>query len=52
MNTIEHTLKRLSMLYEFNRKLRTFRTNTKKNQAHQAMEPTAATGNGQNTAPK
>jgi len=39
MNTIENTLKKLSLLYEFNRKLRTFTTSTKDHQANQAMEP-------------
>lgn len=29
MNTIENTLKKLSMLYEFNRKLHAFTTSTK-----------------------
>jgi len=52
MNTIENTLKKLSMLYEFNRKLRAFTTSTKRNQANQAMEPTAATGRRQSSVPK
>jgi len=38
MNTVENTLKKLSLLYEFNRKLQTFTTSTKDNQANQAME--------------
>jgi hypothetical protein len=52
MNTIENTLKKLSMLYEFNRKLRAFTTGTKRNQANQAMEPTVATGRRQSSVPK
>lgn len=54
MNTIEHTLKKLSMLYEFNRKLGTFTTSTKKNRAnpYQAMEPTVATGKRQKLVSK
>jgi hypothetical protein len=47
MNTIENTLKKLSMLYEFNRKLRTFTTSTKDNQTNQAMEPAVAPGRKQ-----
>jgi hypothetical protein len=38
MNSIENTLKKLSMLYEFNRKLQTFTTSTKDNQANQDEE--------------
>ena len=49
MNTIENTLKKLSMLYEFNRKLRAFTKSTKRNQA---MEPTVATGRRQSPVPK
>jgi len=44
MNTVENTLKKLSLLYEFNRKLQTFTTSTKDNQANQAKKPTVATG--------
>ena len=54
MNTIEFTLKKLSMLYEFHRKLRAFTTSTKRNQAnpYKAMEPTVATGSRQSPVPK
>jgi hypothetical protein len=50
VTTIDNTLKKLSMLYEFNKKLRAFTMSTRKNQVVQAMEPIVAAGNRQNPA--
>jgi len=47
MKTLEDTLKKLSMLYEFNRKLRAFTTSTKGKQASQTTEPGVAAGSRQ-----
>ena len=52
MTTIENTLKKLSMLYEFNKKLRAFTTSAREIQAIQATEPTVAAGRRQNPLPR
>ena len=50
MTTIDNTLKKLSMLYEFNKKLRAFTTSARESQAIQATDPSVATGRRQNPA--
>jgi hypothetical protein len=52
VTTIEKTLKKLSMLYEFNKKLRAFTASARESQVIQATEPTVAAGRRQNPAPK
>lgn len=44
MKPIEATLRKLSMLYEFNRKLRAYTFGKARRQADQAMERTVAAG--------
>ena len=44
MTTIENTLKKLSMLYEFNKKLRAFTASARESQVIQATESTVAAG--------
>jgi hypothetical protein len=44
VTTIENTLRMLSMLYEFNKKLRAFTMSARKKQAVQVTEPAAAAG--------
>jgi hypothetical protein len=52
VTTIDNTLKKLSMLYEFNKKLRAFTASTREKQSVQATEPTAADGSRQKPAPR
>jgi hypothetical protein len=52
VTTIDNTLKKLSMLYEFNKKLRVFTTSAREGQAVQATEPAVAAGTRENPAPR